>query len=341
MPKRRTGLVASLAVVVVLLAFGSLARADSGGTTGLGFDDAYTQIVNHEIPVQPDGKPTYFSGGRHYLGPNGWEIRLNHRATMHIVAVANEVAVEGTSSVTVSALGAVATAIGPEAGIGAVIVSAVESKAFEAVSHVVTGVVDYIKVTPAVDAAFQNRCLGITIPQQALPHLFHRVNLLLGNQLLQFLNEPSYNDIKIWFENCAPGDKSQADIALPPPPPPAQPADLAPAQPAVPLPPPSPPVQQRPQPPAAAPPLPAPPVQVPPAPAPSTIQIDFAAACHWHFGNASGATTGDTYSIQCLDAAGNALGGFQDGTGYSLNDWCATRGYFQAELQGSSWICRH
>jgi hypothetical protein len=85
--KRRSGLVATSLLAAMLGAFGILARADTGGTTGLGFDDAYTQIVNHKIPVEPDGKPTYFSGGRHYVGPNGWEIRLNHATTVTTMKV--------------------------------------------------------------------------------------------------------------------------------------------------------------------------------------------------------------------------------------------------------------
>jgi hypothetical protein len=73
----------------------------------------------------------------------------------------------------------------------------------------------------------------------------------------------------------------------------------------------------------------------------------MSAACTWAYpGQASGNTGGSAYSIVCLDPSGQSLGGFPDGSGHSLNDWCAdpkhTQGYSglnQAALTSSGWVC--
>jgi hypothetical protein len=286
--KRRNGLIAAVLLVAMLGGVVVLARADAGGTTGLGFDDPYTQIVNHEIPVQPDGKPTYFDGGRHYIGPNGWEIRLNHKRTMTIVAVEHIVVVQGAGAVAGTALATAAAALAPETVLGGAIVSAVDSSAFKIAASFAGNLFDQFKVSPAIDDAFKNRCIGITIPKNALPHLFLRVNLLLNGKFVQFFDEPRYDDAKMWFENCAPDDKSQADIVQTPPPPATQPGDTALATPALPVP--KPPAQQpKPTPPAPAPPTntPAPPKVAPPPPAahqPIYQDVSMTRVCQRQFG---------------------------------------------------------
>jgi hypothetical protein len=62
---------------------------------------------------------------------------------------------------------------------------------------------------------------------------------------------------------------------------------------------------------------------------------------------ASGNWNGSGYNIVCLDTNGQSLGGFPDGSGHSLNDWCADPAHtdgdptlIQAKLQSSGgWVC--
>jgi hypothetical protein len=57
---------------------------------------------------------------------------------------------------------------------------------------------------------------------------------------------------------------------------------------------------------------------------PDAVPIDIGSACKWAYPNrANGSWTGGVYNIQCLDSSGSILGGFNDGSGHSLNDWCA------------------
>jgi hypothetical protein len=57
---------------------------------------------------------------------------------------------------------------------------------------------------------------------------------------------------------------------------------------------------------------------------PAAVPIDIGKACMWAYpNNSNGRWTGSVYSISCLSSSGSVLGGFQDGTGHSLNDWCA------------------
>lgn len=83
-----------------------------------------------------------------------------------------------------------------------------------------------------------------------------------------------------------------------------------------------------------------------PRPAPTAVPIPLAQACKWAYpGQATGAISGSGYNIVCLAANGQSLGGFPDGSGHSLNDWCAdtsrTDGYSlpQAKLTPSGWVC--
>lgn len=57
--------------------------------------------------------------------------------------------------------------------------------------------------------------------------------------------------------------------------------------------------------------------------APTTVPIPISDVCRWAFAEATGQWTGDTQSIECLDANGKSIGDFTDGTGHSLNDWCS------------------
>ena len=89
------------------------------------------------------------------------------------------------------------------------------------------------------------------------------------------------------------------------------------------------------------------PITTSPAPAPAAVAIPLAAACKWAYpGQATGSTSSSGYTVTCLDASGQSLGGFPDGSGHSLNDWCAdpnhTQGdpnLIQAKLTPSGWVC--
>jgi hypothetical protein len=62
-------------------------------------------------------------------------------------------------------------------------------------------------------------------------------------------------------------------------------------------------------------------VQVPP---PQAVAIPLSAACKWAYhGRASGQWSGGVYSVVCFGHDGGGLGGFNDDSGHSLNDWCA------------------
>jgi serine/threonine protein kinase len=85
-----------------------------------------------------------------------------------------------------------------------------------------------------------------------------------------------------------------------------------------------------------------------PSPQPAAVPIPINQACAWAYpGQASGSWSGSGYSIVCLDANGQSLGGFPDGSGHSLNDWCADPSHtdgnptlIQAKLTSSGgWIC--
>jgi hypothetical protein len=81
------------------------------------------------------------------------------------------------------------------------------------------------------------------------------------------------------------------------------------------------------------------------APAPTEVPIPLDAACEWAYPEqATGVTNGSGYNIVCLDASGQSLGGFPDGSGHSLNDWCAdpshTQGYeLRQAYLSSGWVC--
>jgi len=59
------------------------------------------------------------------------------------------------------------------------------------------------------------------------------------------------------------------------------------------------------------------------APPAATSASLWSAACKWAFpGRAAGETIGSDISIRCLGPNGQVLGGFDDGSGHSLSDWC-------------------
>jgi hypothetical protein len=68
------------------------------------------------------------------------------------------------------------------------------------------------------------------------------------------------------------------------------------------------------------------------APKPQAVKIPLGEACRWAYhAQASGVWSGSVYSVVCLGQDGSSLGGFPDGSGHSLNDWCA----YPAHTQGA------
>jgi hypothetical protein len=56
---------------------------------------------------------------------------------------------------------------------------------------------------------------------------------------------------------------------------------------------------------------------------PISAPIPIGKACRWAYASATGHWRGSRQGIECLDVNGNSLGGFPDGSGHSLNDWCS------------------
>ena len=78
----------------------------------------------------------------------------------------------------------------------------------------------------------------------------------------------------------------------------------------------------------------------------SVVMIPMDTACKWAYpGRATGIVTGSGDDIVCLGTNGKSLGGFPDGSGHSLNDWCASPAHtdemnlIQAKLTPSGWAC--
>ena len=202
----------------------------SGGASSYAdtLPDAYTQIVNRQVPIQPDGAPTYlpYGWGRYYTGPNGLEIRLSNDATWNAVTGLM------TASYSTIGLSEILAAIG--AGISKSTVAGVLSS------------IGYNVVSPWIDdaahhAVLNNRCLGITVPDGGVGITLDRgFALATGNLVLAFSGN-YYGGIKTWLEPCSSGSglassATITQVADPPPAPlPASPIIYAP--PATPTPP--------------------------------------------------------------------------------------------------------
>ena len=81
-----------------------------------------------------------------------------------------------------------------------------------------------------------------------------------------------------------------------------------------------------------------------PASTPVSVPIPMSAACKWAYpGQASGEISGSGYSIACLNATGQVLGGF--GGSHSLNAWCADPRHADGEngtepkMVNKTWVC--
>ena len=77
---------------------------------------------------------------------------------------------------------------------------------------------------------------------------------------------------------------------------------------------------------------------------PASVPIPMGAACKWAYaGQATGAVSGSGYSIVCLGAGGEVLGGFSGS--HSLNAWCMDPSHTggadlpDPQLANGTWVC--
>jgi len=91
-------------------------------------------------------------------------------------------------------------------------------------------------------------------------------------------------------------------------------------------------------------PAPTPPASPSSSGVPAAVPIPMGAACEWAYpGQANGEISGRDYSIVCLGANGQVLGGFSGS--HSLNAWCSDPGHTDnkrlpsPELVDGEWLC--
>ncbi len=245
-----------ISTVVVLLLAGLLIAglitrnavlADASSATEPGAFDSdyiYRQIVEHKLPLQPDGldhlpvykdgSPTYFplGLGRYYTGPNGLEIRFTHKGTQAATEINALIASAGLGTAIVG--GARGTVLLSDVVMSSLSSVKLKSAAFGVYSTAeVLGIFDEFYKT-----LIKTDCIGVTIPNRdTLNQILTRVDALaqLG-VLLKLTKDPDLNDIwranlavqalpyaniadmRVWFEPCAPDDKLSDIVATPPPP---------------------------------------------------------------------------------------------------------------------------
>ncbi|MFI6291963.1 hypothetical protein ACIBEJ_10295 [Nonomuraea sp. NPDC050790] len=187
MLRRSFGLVLASVLTLAIGLFSTPAHAVPPGS-----DWAYQQIVSRQIPIQPDGKPTYFMWGRYYTGPNGLEIRLNRDGTWNTILT-----VAGLSSGT---MGLAAT--GKALTFSEVAVSALTPTKIKAAAGIAGIVGGHWANDMAKDAVLRNLCMGITIPPGGISVTLDRAAALASGNLNYMVSAPYYNHIRVWFERC-------------------------------------------------------------------------------------------------------------------------------------------
>ncbi|MEV8442671.1 hypothetical protein AB0425_35280 [Actinosynnema sp. NPDC051121] len=331
--RKPLAIIGLLGVVALLLA---VATASAGApdvkNPDLGFDDAYTQIVNHDIAVERDGKPTNIGFGdvifgRYYLGPRGLEIRLNKRGTL---AVAKLSVLATTSMLAPEVLPAVVARVAATKA-GSMVLAAAAPTAVRDVLRT-AGAIGAILIDDDVyNAILRGNCFGITVLSPDIRSTLDRavdVMLLAWNQFVGRFAVDMRKTV-IWVERCEPDDKSGAEFLVPPPITPDA-TDTETVTKAIPIPtapPPQPTVQPKlpePAPPTVVP-VPTPtPAPVPPGPIDYVLnQADMTFACRQWDGYAS---EPDVYAAlrtpfgpddwKCYDQDGRELGGLQVREGF-------------------------
>jgi photosystem II stability/assembly factor-like uncharacterized protein len=190
--------------VLALLAMTPIASSAQAET----WPDAYTQIVNHQIPVQHDGAPSYFwfGWGRYYTGPNGLEVRLTNSGTGVVIQTVLALESAGASQVITGTI----------SSLGSVVLSGVAPNTLRnALTYAGVGLSQ--GVSDAINQlALRNLCLGVTVPNAGLDSTLNRAFSLMGAQYVQAFKGPYYNDLKVWFETCTTSPTAgQADIRIP------------------------------------------------------------------------------------------------------------------------------
>jgi hypothetical protein len=185
----RVIMVALLGVLMITPVVTS-AQADTCDTTCI-----YNQLLNHQIPIPPDGASTYFpyKDGRYYIGPNGLEIRLNRDTSWKFIE----------ATVGLSTGGASLIETGSVLGLGDLITTALLPERIRGAANLLSIPGSYGLDQVAQSVVQRDNCLGITIPGGSLGASLQRGMALIGGQLWTALSPSSPNDIKIWFESCS------------------------------------------------------------------------------------------------------------------------------------------
>lgn len=201
----------SLAVIIATASLATLAMvAAAGAAPADPLPDAYTQIVNHQVPIQPDGASTnmWLGWGRYYTGPNGLELRFSSSGSANVVLTALSIASAGGG---LAITGDVTT-------VGSVVLASLPSPQLRAAitaASIVGGHWVGDSITQVVQQFYlRNLCLGATVPTAGIDTTLTRAAALMTAGFVQAFQGPFYNDIKIWLEPCS-SPPTQADTIVP------------------------------------------------------------------------------------------------------------------------------
>ncbi len=240
------GVVLVVVIAITALISRSNVIADpGGGTTGLGFDDPYTQIINHQIPnsdkipIQADGKPTYTQWGHFYTGPSGVEVRFNRKGT----EIATKVNVLIASAAIGTRIAATEARVEAQARsiklLSDVVISSIKPAGLrDAAFKALNGASFVGFFDPLYEALAKDDCIGVTIPKgDNLNQILTRVDALarLGD-IYKLTDDPDLNDIwranlagvglsysmvglRVWYEPCSLNEGPKKDVVTTPPPP--------------------------------------------------------------------------------------------------------------------------
>jgi hypothetical protein len=170
--------------------------------------DAYTQLVNHQIPIQPDGKPTYGPNGwyRYYTGPNGLEIRFSNDASWNVIVGIFKAEMMGSGFVLSNAISTML------AGVITIRPAAIKA------ASVAAGLGENFVDDAAHRALLNGKCLGITLPDGLggnIERFLNRGAWLMSGQLYQAFNGPYFDDARVWIENCTPASVGPLSDRIP------------------------------------------------------------------------------------------------------------------------------
>jgi hypothetical protein len=206
---RRRGFGSTLVAVSSLLGVVCLAGPAQADT----LPDAYTQIVNHQVPIQPDGAstemwPGFLGLGRYYAGPNGLELRFSSSGSADVV-----LAVLGFDSVSYG------TAIaGSVTTVGGIVMASVPSAALRsALTAAGAAGAPYVGqgIQQAVqDLILKNLCIGVTVPTGSLSGVLDRGISLVSANIAGLFQGASAPNISVWLQPCE-SSSGEADAVVP------------------------------------------------------------------------------------------------------------------------------